>query len=180
MNLLKRINFASTSRFSLVLAAGVFFSGMSSATSQTSDKEEFVEPKDVEVVEVKGKVNKNSGFFLRKIQRTELDFFRRFNDLADNKKFKVKCRKESFVNSRIKKTVCYPQYALDRMYKETQQALRQQMPKPTMKDIEDLTVDERNESFAYMEKVIKKDPELTELMIKMRKAQLEYEQWKAQ
>ena len=70
MNLLKRINFASTSQFSLVLAAGVFFSGMASATSQTSDKEEFVEPKDVEVVEVKGKVNKNSGFFLRKIQRT--------------------------------------------------------------------------------------------------------------
>lgn len=180
MNLLKRINFASPSRLSLVLAAGVFFSGMASATSQTSDKEEFVEPKDVELVEVKGKVNNNSGFFLRKIQRTELDFFRRFNDLADNKKFKVKCRKESFINSRIKKTVCYPQYALDRMYKETQQALRQQMPKPTMKGIEDLTVDERNESFAYMEKVIKKDPELTELMIKMRKAQLENEQWKAQ
>ena len=41
------------------------------------------------------------------------------------------------------------------MHKETQQALRQQMPKPTMKDIEDLTVDERDESFAYMEKVIK-------------------------
>ena len=33
VNLLKRINFASTSQFSLVLAAGVFFSGMASATS---------------------------------------------------------------------------------------------------------------------------------------------------
>ena len=89
MNLLKTHQFLLfTSQFSLVLAAGVFFSGMASATSQTSDKEEFVEPKDVEVVEVKGKVNKNSGFFLRKIQRTELDFFRRFNDLADNKNSK--------------------------------------------------------------------------------------------
>ena len=180
MNLIKRINFVSPSRFSLFLASGVFISCMANATPQTSDKEEFVEPKDIEVVEVKGKVNKNSGFFLRKIQRTELDFYRRFNALADNKKFKVRCRKESSVNSRIKKTVCYPQYALDRMYKETQQALRQNMPSPTMKDIEDLTVSDREESFAYMETVIKKDPELTKLLINMRKAQLEYEEWKSQ
>ncbi|MFZ8200285.1 hypothetical protein [Alteromonas portus] len=180
MNLIKHINFVSPLRFSLLLASGVFICGLANATPQTNNKEEFVEPKDIEVVEVKGKVNKNSGFFLRKIQRTELDFYRRFNALADNKKFKVRCRKESFVNSRIKKTVCYPQYALDRMHKETQQALRQNMPTPTMKDIEDLTVSDRNESFAYMETVIKKDPELTKLLINMRKAQLEYEEWKSQ
>ncbi|WP_333970303.1 hypothetical protein [Alteromonas mediterranea] len=54
------------------------------------------------------------------------------------------------------------------------------MPSPTMKDIEDLTVSDREESFAYMETVIKKDPELTKLLINMRKAQLEYEEWKSQ
>jgi len=167
-------------RLTLLLAAGVLISSMASAAPQTDDKEQYVEPKDVEIVEVRGKVNKNGGFFKRQIQLTEIDFYKSFNALSDVKKFKIKCRKEASINSRIKQTVCYPQYALDRLALETQRARRQNIPTPTMKDIEDLTLKEREESFAYMEEVIKKEPELAKLFIKMHKAQLNYKEWKSQ
>lgn len=153
---------------------------MASATPESEDKEQYVEPKDMEVVEVRGKVNKNGAFFKRQIQLTEIDFYKSFNSVSDVKKFKIKCRKEASINSRIKKTVCYPQYALDRLALETQRARRQNIPTPTMKEIEDLTLREREESFAYMEEVIKKDPELAKLFIEMRKAQLNYDEWKSQ
>lgn len=134
-------------------------------TTQTEDQQ------DMERIEVRGKFDPSRAYFQRQIETTELSFFERFNELADERKFKMNCRNEKTTGTRIKRKVCYPQYALDRMNEETQKARRTGAPFPTMEFIQRLTKKEQEESYAYTEKVIKENPDLAKLFVAMVKAQ---------
>ena len=110
--------------------------------------------------------------------KAELDFYDLFNALADEEKYKVKCRREFRAGSRIKNTVCHPQYVLNRMASETQDALNSGGPLPDFKDIEFLVQDEKEESLKYAAKVISKHPELLKKLNVMHQKQEEFKAMK--
>lgn len=132
----------------------------------------------VEQIEVRGSVPLL--YYKRQVELAELDFYETFNMLADEDKYKVKCRREARTGSRMKTTACYPQYVLNRMAQETQAALNSGAPYPKLDDIEFLVENERKESLEYAEEIIKKNPKLMEKLVKLNEKQAEFEAKKAQ
>lgn len=128
--------------------------------------------KDIEVIGVVGE--KPLAFFRLEMERAELDFYEAFNALVDNDKYRVICRKEARLGSRIKDRVCYPQYVLDRMAEETQEALALGNGFPSLKLIEIAVKDEREESLAYVEKVVMENPKLLEKLVNLNQKQNQY------
>lgn len=119
-------------------------------------------------------------FFKKEMERAELDFYESFNAIADEDKFRVKCRLEAKVASRIKKRVCYPRYVLDRMAQETQNALSSGSPFPTLEEIEFLVKRDKEEALLYAEKIVKDNPELLKKLIKMNEKQEKYQSKRAE
>lgn len=70
----------------------------SQGTLQNNSKE------DIETIGITGSVPLL--FYKDDMQAAELDFYEMFNALNDNKKYKVLCRKETRLGSRIKTRVC--------------------------------------------------------------------------
>lgn len=114
-------------------------------------------------------------FFKKEMEIAELDFYESFNAIADEDKFRVKCRLEAKVGSRIKKRVCYPRYVLDRMAQETQNALSSGSPYPTLEEIEFLVKRDKEEALLYAEKIVKENPELLQKLVKMNEKQEKYQ-----
>lgn len=144
----------------------------SQGTSQNNSKE------DIETIGITGSVPLL--FYKDDMQAAELDFYEMFNALNDNKKYKVLCRKETRLGSRIKTRVCYPQYVLDRMAEETQDALSSGAGYPSLQQIEFAVKDEREESMKYVEELVKSNPELLHKLIQLNEKQALYAQKKAQ
>gem|GEM_PF-906806 len=117
-------------------------------------------------------------FFKQQMQMAELDFYSLFNAIATEEKFKVKCRQESRIGSRIKTTACYPQYVLDRMAIETQNALRSGAPFPSLSDVEFLVQREKEDSLKYVEQVVSQNPDLLKKLVDMNEKKLQYNQKK--
>ena len=114
-------------------------------------------------------------FFKKQMEIAELDFYESFNAIADEDKFRVKCRLEAKVGSRIKKRVCYPRYVLDRMAQETQNALSSGSPYPTLEEIEFLVKRDKEEALVYAENIVKENPELLQKLVKMNEKQEKYQ-----
>jgi hypothetical protein len=127
---------------------------------------------DVERIGVTGKVD--TLYFKRQAMMAELDFYELFNAVADEEKFKMKCRKESRTGSRIKTTRCYPQYLLARMSQETQDALSSGAPYPTWEQVEFLVQRDKEEALQYAEKLVQDNPELLNKLVAMHQKQQEY------
>ena len=132
---------------------------------------------DVEVIGVQGE--KSIAYYRKQMRLAELDFYDLFNDLADEDKYKIRCRKEKRIGSNLSQTVCYPQYVLDRFAQETQAALNSGRIFPRLKDIEALVKKEREASNVYAQEIIEKNPELLKKLIKLTETQSLYEQKKA-
>ncbi len=178
----------------LLLLLTVFTSYMSNATEteKSNEKIEAVdaskspsntenksnEDEDVEVIGVVGE--KPLAFFRKQMEIAELDFYDLFNELAEEEKYKIKCRKERKTGSNMIKKVCYPQYVLDRFARETQEAMRSGRPFPTLEEIETLVYKERERSNAYAEKIITENPTLLKKLIALNNSQAMYEKKKAE
>jgi hypothetical protein len=145
---------------------------LSEETSPTEMREQLMS-EEVEVIEVTGKVPLL--YYKRQAELAELDFYDLFNTSATEKKFKVKCRKEARTGSRIKKTVCYPQYVLDKMAQETQNALSTGGRYPSLDDIEFLVKKEKEESLKYVEQIVASNPKLKAQLVKMNEQKAIYE-----
>lgn len=130
-----------------------------------SEMREQMRNEKVENIEVTGK--KPLLYYKYQLERAELDFYELFNTLADEDKFKMRCRLEFRVGSRIKRRVCYPQYVLTRMAHETQDAISSGLPFPSLDDIEFLVQREKEESMKYVEEVVSKNPKLLTKLLEM-------------
>lgn len=119
-------------------------------------------------------------YFKRQAMLAELDFYESFNALADQEQFKMRCRKEARVGSRIKETRCYPQYLLQRMSLETQDALSSGKPYPTWEEVEFLVQRDKEASLAYAEELVANNPDLLAKLQNMHAKQQEYQTKKAE
>jgi hypothetical protein len=128
---------------------------------------------DVEIIDVVGK--RPLFYFKQEMGKAELDFYDAFNKLADEKKFIVRCRREKRTGSNISSKICHPQFVLDRMAQETQDALQTGAPFPSWEDIEFAVREEQAESIAYVEKVVKENPELLDKLITLNDKQSIFE-----
>lgn len=142
----------------------------------TEIKKELEE--DYDVVTFYG--TKPPGFYRRQFQLAELDFYKKFNDYVDVDKFRIKCRKESPLGSRIYQTVCYPQYLLTRVARESNFSRTAGLPLPTIDQVERQATSEKEEFANYSEELVKKHPELFEKLIEFGKAKKAYDDVKAQ
>lgn len=143
---------------------------------------------EIERIEVTGDLSLY--YFGQQARKSELDFYKTFNDLNDRKEFAIRCRGQAPTGSRIKKRFCQPQYKLDAMAHETQQALQkgvgssfsdlQGVALPTYKKIDVLTRDKQNESLIYLEELVEKHPELKQKLLTMVEKQALFEQKKAE
>lgn len=165
-----------TKSIAVVLALSNFAVVNSVSASDNASKNNSKE--DIERIGITGSVPLL--FYKDDMQAAELDFYEMFNALNDNKKYKVLCRKETRLGSRIKTRVCYPQYVLDRMAEETQDALSSGAGYPSLQQIEFAVKDEREESMKYVEELVKSNPELLEKLIQLNEKQALYAQKKAQ
>jgi hypothetical protein len=166
----------------IALCMGTLLMSSAFATTETAknvDVAEYTNPEitkqdidDVERIGVTGKVD--TLFFKRQAMMAELDFYELFNAVADEEKFKMKCRKESRTGSRIKTTRCYPQYLLARMSQETQDALSSGAPYPTWEQVEFLVKRDKEEALLYAEKLVEENPELLNKLVAMHQKQQEY------
>lgn len=146
-----------------------------SAMAQTD--EDKAQDKDIEVIGVVGE--RSLLYFKDQLLKAEMDFYDAYNALDIDEKFRVVCRRENRPGSRIKDDVCYPQYVLQRMAQETQEALLSGLPYPDLDDIEFAVREEREESMAYVEKVVTENPHLIEKLIVMNQKKQKYEEMKA-
>lgn len=148
-----------------------------STTLQSPERKKSDED-DVEVIGVVGQ--KSLAYFRAQMEIAELDFYDLFNELAEEEKFKIKCRRENRTGSNIKSRVCYPQYVLDRFAQETQDAMNSGRPYPTLADIESLVHREREASNEYAEKLVTENPILLKKLIALNNSQAMYEKKKAE
>ena len=132
---------------------------------------------DIERIDVRSKVPLL--YFKREAMLAELDFYETFNAIADQEQFKMRCRKEARVGSRIKETRCYPQYLLQRMSLETQDALSSGKPYPTWEEVEFLVQRDKEASLAYAEELVSNNPDLMEKLYTMQAKQQQYLEKKA-
>lgn len=156
--------------FASLLAASASFSLANAAQEDVNAKGS---KDNEEVIGIVGE--KPLSYFRLQMERAELDFYDAFNAIADEEKFKVKCRRESLTGSNIKKTACYPQYVLDRFAQETQDALSSGAPYPTLKDVEFMVTKEKEESQEYVEKIVMDNPDLLKKLIVLNEKQTQYE-----
>ncbi|MFC3092875.1 hypothetical protein DRW07_01480 [Alteromonas sediminis] len=134
--------------------------------------------KDIEVIEVTG--SRPLGYFKRKSQLAELEFYQAFNDYVDVDKFKVKCRKESPLGSRVQHTVCYPQYLLSKLAKDSNFALQAGLRTPSASETDIVTTNEKAEFAKYSEELVKKHPELLAKLVEFGDAKKAYNERKGQ
>ncbi len=136
------------------------------------------ELEDIETIEIESK--KPISFYRRQVEAAELDFYDLYNSIANENKFKMYCRLETRVGSRIKRTACYPQYYLTTYAHLSQEAMLRtpsydlargviRQP-PSMKDVEFLIQREQEEALEYVEKLVSENPSLLKQLEVMNKA----------
>ena len=64
-----------------------------------------------EIISIRGQ--KPLGLYREEMVEFRFEFFEMLNALNDKPEFEIKCKKKSTIESRIKKTICEPQYAID-------------------------------------------------------------------
>lgn len=142
---------------------------------QTQNK---AEPDDnIEVIGVVGEYSLL--YFRHEMQEAELDFYEAFNKIADVEKFKVQCTREVRLGSNIRDKVCLPKYVRNRMAQETQDGLNGGGYFPKYKEIEFAVRDQREESLAYVEKVVRENPELLEKLVVLNERKARFDEAKA-
>lgn len=144
------------------------------STEQMSDALEKDE--NVEVIGIVGE--RTTAYFRVQMEKAEIDFYDGFNLLADNDKFKVMCRREKRPGSNISGTACYPKYLLDKLAQANQDALERGLPQPSLKDVQLKGKKDREESMAYVEKVVIENPQLLKKLIALNERQAKYEESK--
>ncbi|GAC16147.1 hypothetical protein [Aliiglaciecola lipolytica] len=149
-----------------MILAIALFAGGSFAEQQTQDKEV---QEDLEKVEVVGTTPLY--YYRQQMVKTELDFYDAFNELVEDPKFKVKCKRER-VNgaARITQRACYPQYFLAKKSQLTEIAMRANGILPSNEEIEMMVQPEKAESLAYAEKLIEENPQLKKRLMEMYQA----------
>ena len=173
---------------SLLAAVTLTFTLCSTSYAEQSEPSaEYVAPEEskqavlaekIERIGITGKVPLL--YFKRQAMLAELDFYETFNAIADEEQFKMRCRKEARVGSRIKETRCYPQYLLQRMSLETQDALASGKPYPTWEEVEFLVQRDKEASLAYAEELVANNPDLLAKLQNMHEKQQEYQLKKAE
>lgn len=179
----------------LLLLASISFANSASLLSEPMQNVPETKQKPVEAedeIEVIGVNNNFSLYYLRKqIEVAEIDFYDAFNALADNEKFKIKCSNQKATGSNIKTKVCHPQYVINRMAQEYQDAwqiavsrtspgeLPQGASFPTLKGIEFGLKEEREASLKYVAALVEKHPELRAKLVTLNERQTILEQVKA-
>ncbi len=119
------------------------------------------------------------GFYRRQSQLAELDFYNKFNDYVTENKFRIKCRKESPLGSRVQQTVCYPQWLLTAIARESNFSRTANLPLPTFKQVQDRNVDDKEAFAKYSEELVNTHPELKAKLIEFGKAKKAYDESKA-
>lgn len=94
--------------FSFFYNISAFAQGESVDTN--AELKELSEEK-TEVISVLGQ--KPLGLYREEMVEFRLEFFEMLNALNDKPEFEIKCEKKSSIESRIKKTICEPQYVID-------------------------------------------------------------------
>ena len=117
-----------------------------SETAEEIENSEFTlaeQNPDDEVVRFYGE--KTLGFFRRQSEQAERDFWSNFNEYADQTKFKIKCRKEAPLGSRVARRNCYPIYLLNKVSQESNFARKAGLPSPTIGEIDRRSEAEKEE-----------------------------------
>ena len=170
--------------FSLMVAAHTFASEevqqpeTQAKNEQTSEELAEELRKEIEVLEVVG--GRPLLYYRNKFKLAEMEFYDLFNEVADKEEFKVVCRDEAQVGSRVKRTNCYPQYLLTRTSSETQFAIRTGAPAPTISEMENLLEQEKAEFVKYSEDLVNQHPQLLAKLVEFGAAKKVYEEKKAE
>jgi len=99
----------------LLTLSGVIYSAnvYSQNTAATADKDK------TEVISIRGQ--KPLGFYREEMVDLKFEFYDLLNAVNTKAEFKIKCEKKSTVETRVKETVCEPQYVIDMRAKLNQQ-----------------------------------------------------------
>lgn len=114
-----RINYTLSYILGLALS-GFLYSA--SVYCQPVDKEQVLkksETEKTEVISVRGQ--KPLGFYRQEMVELKFEFFDMLNALNTKPEFAIKCEKKSSIESRVKQTVCEPQYVIEMRAKLNQQ-----------------------------------------------------------
>ena len=101
-------------KISLVVTFSFLYSLGLIAQEQTAVTDvELINDKDqeTEIISVRGQ--KPLGLYREEMVKFRFEFFEMLNALNDKPEFEIKCEKKSTIKSRIKETICEPQYAID-------------------------------------------------------------------
>ncbi|MFQ3190857.1 MAG: hypothetical protein ACI936_001992 [Paraglaciecola sp.] len=112
-------------RISLAITVSFIYS-VSLIAQELSVKTDVVLKKQsdekTEIISVKGQ--KPLGLYREEMVRFRFEFFDMLNALNNKPEFEIKCEKKSTIKSRIKRTICEPQYAIDMRIELNQQKSR--------------------------------------------------------
>ncbi|GAB2684101.1 hypothetical protein [Aliiglaciecola aliphaticivorans] len=159
--------------FSIALALLLAHSKALLAQPSNTEKLLNVEKENVEQIDVVG--TKPLYFYRQQMAKTELNFYDAFNDLVEDPKFKVKCKKQRKEGTgRITQRACYPQYFLARKSKLTEIAMRARVALPSDDDVAMQVQQEKKASLAYAEKLIEGNPALKQRLLEMYEAKQLY------
>jgi hypothetical protein len=127
----------------------------------------------------------------KQANEAEYDFYETFNQLAEEEKYKVRCRREKRTGTNISSVVCRPQYLIDRTSQVFQESLSLgisrgnlgQLKEGTMfgsVDNTDAYIKKENEAaMAYVSSLVEKHPVLREKLVNMNQKRALLEEAKA-
>lgn len=147
-------------------------------SSQEQTQNKAVPDDNIEVIGVVGEYSLL--YFRHEMQEAELDFYEAFNELANVEEFKVQCSREVRLGSNIRDRVCLPKYVRNRMAQQTQDTLNGGGGYfPKYKEIEFAAREQREESLAYVEQVVRENPELLEKLVLLNERKARFDEAKA-
>lgn len=166
----------------VLLCLPIGFSWANTVTYDSQSTQEQTQSKaqpneDIEVIGVVGEYSLL--YFRHEMQNAELDFYEAFNKIANVEEFKVQCSREVRLGSNIRDRVCLPKYVRNRMAQETQDALNGGGYFPRYKEIEFAVREQREESLAYVEQVVRENPELLEKLVLLNERKARFAEAKA-
>ncbi|WP_338292051.1 hypothetical protein [Planctobacterium marinum] len=160
-------------KHSLLMIVALFSSGLAIGQQQNSGKEDYGER-----IEVRGK--KTPMYFYSAMQQAEIDLYDQVNKQLKDDRYKVSCQRESQIGTNLKQKRCLPNFVRARMAFETQKARESGGPPLTLEQVEALVGKERQEAMNAVAKVIERNPELLELLVKYQSSVAAWEKSKAE
>lgn len=163
----------------LLLCAPLSISWANTTTFNTQEEQETTtnisqKNDDIEIIGVVGEYSLLH--FRHEMQDAELDFYDAYNKLADVEEFKMHCDR---TGGSIRVIVCVPNYVRERIAQTTQRVLFSGGVFPNFKEVDFMVRKQREESLAYVEKVVNDNPELLDKLVALNERKIQFNEAKA-